>query len=374
MTTSRQYGADAPLLLTPGPLTTAAPVRSAMLRDWGSREADFIALTTRLREKLLAVAGQPTGYAAIPLQGSGTFAVEAMIATFVPGGGKVLVLVNGSYGRRMVDMARRLGRTVSVLEVGEDTPVDPARVDDALARDKAITDVAAVHVETTSGLLNPIDGIAAAVAGRGRRLLIDAMSAFGALACYPDRMNASAIAASSNKCLEGVPGVGIVIAAEDALRTSAGHCPSLSLDLCDQWRGFEQNGQWRFTPPVQVVAALDTALDLLADEGGPPARLARYSETARIIRSGLEGLGLRPFLAPDHQAPIIITFHPLEDRSFSLIDFHDRLLDAGFAIYPGKITTTPTFRVGCIGQVFPTDARRFVRAVETILRAGKRKG
>ncbi len=224
-----------PYLLTPGPLTTSATTKEAMLRDWGSRDAAFIAMNARVRDRLVDLAGGRGSHVCVPLQGSGTFIVEAMIGTLVPPAGKLLVLVNGAYGRRMVRICEVARRAVAALEAAEDAPVDPAALDAALAADPAITHVAVVQCETTSGVLNPVEAVAEVTARRGRRLLVDAMSAFGALPLDAARVRYDALVASSNKCLEGVPGVGFAIVRQTALEAAAGQAPSLSLDLHDQW-------------------------------------------------------------------------------------------------------------------------------------------
>lgn len=355
-----------PLLLTPGPLTTAAATRAAATRDWGSRETDFIELTARLRRRLADLAGGDD-LVAVPIQGSGTFAVEAMLGSMVPAEGRVLILINGAYGKRMAEICRRIGRAYRKIECAEDQAPDAKSLDRALHADPSITHVAVVHVETTSGILNPLEDIAAVTARHGRRLLIDAMSAFGALALDVNRVKFDAVAASSNKCLEGLPGISFVIAPKDVLSDAAGRAPSLAFDLHDQWRGFEANGQWRFTPPTQIVAALDVALDLLDAEGGIVARHRRYQANLDTLRAGMTGLGFRPYLPEALSAPIIATFHPLPNNSFEFNAFHRGLLDRGFAIYPGKLTAVPSFRVGCIGQVFPADMQRFVDAVSALI-------
>ena len=353
-----------PLLLTPGPLTTDPRVRAAMGRDWGSRDAAFIALTAELRERLLAVANGAGTHLAVPLQGSGTFIVEAAIATLVRPGDKLLALVNGAYGRRMVEIARRLGRPVEVLEWVENAPVDPAQVKAALDADPAITHLALVHCETTSGLLNPLAEVAAMTAEAGRRLILDAMSSFGALPIDLSRTPIAAVLASSNKCLEGVPGLGFALIERSALEAAKGVSPSLSLDLHDQWRGFEANGQWRFTPPVQVVAALVEALRLLEAEGGAPARLARYQANLKVVVEGFSQLGYAPYLDPSLQAPIIATFRSPDGFDFEA--FYDALAARDFIIYPGKLTREPSFRIGCIGAVEPEDFEHLVAAAAEI--------
>ena len=355
-----------PLLLTPGPLTTDQRVRQAMLRDWGSRDAAFIALTDELRARLLAVANGGAMHVAVPIQGSGTFVVEAAIATLVRPTDKLLVLVNGAYGRRMMEIARRLGRHVEALEWAEDRPVEAGRLAQTLAADPEITHVALVHCETTSGLLNPLAEIAAATARAGRSLILDAMSSFGALPIDLAATPITAVLASSNKCLEGVPGLGFALVEQSVLASAKGVSPSLSLDLHDQWRGFEANGQWRFTPPVQVVAALVEALRLLELEGGPPARLARYRANLDVLAKGFVGLGFPLYLDPADQAPIIATFRPPPDRAFDFQSFNDALAARGFVIYPGKLTREPSFRIGCIGAVGPADFERLIAASAAI--------
>ena len=350
-----------PILLTPGPLTTAEPTRRAMLRDWGSRDAGFIVLTAELRARLLAVANGGERHVCVPLQGSGTFIVEAAITTLARRSDHLLVLVNGAYGERMLAIAERQGLQTHALRWPEDAAVDPAEVDRTLAAHPEVTHVAVVHCETTTGLLNPLSEVAAVVARHGRALLVDAMASFGALPIDLATMPATAVMASSNKCLEGTPGLGFALVARDALARAAGVCPSLSLDLHAQHRGFEANGQWRFTPPVQVVAALVEALRALEAEGGPPARLARYRNNLDVLVAGMARLGFELYLAPALQAPIIATFRA--PPSFAFQPFYDGLAERGFLIYPGKLTKADSFRIGCIGAVDSGVFERLLQAV-----------
>lgn len=357
-----------PLLLTPGPLTTHHETREAMLRDWGSRDAAFIAMTADLRRRLLAVARAEAGHIAIPLQGSGTFIVEAAIATLIAPAATLLILINGHYGERMTAIARRLGLRVEVAQWPEDQAVDPQQVDALLAANDAITDVAVVHCETTSGLLNPLEAIAAVVKRHGRRLLVDAMSSFGALPIDLGRTPAVAVMASSNKCLEGVPGIGFALVERGAIERSKGNCRSMSLDLHDQWQGFERNGQWRFTPPVQVVAALVTALQRLEREGGPAARLTRYRRNLDVLAAGMRKLGFALFLDPIVQAPIIATFHAPREPWYEFETMFEALAAEGFVIYPGKLTRADSFRIGCIGDVDHHDFERFLEVMGSVVK------
>ncbi len=356
-----------PYLLTPGPLTTAAETKAAMLHDWGSRDEDFIGTNARVGMKLVHIAGATTSHVYVPLQGSGTFIIEATLTTLIPRGAKALVLVNGAYGRRMASILERTGRACAVLETQEDQPNDTAALDAALAADEAVGHVLCVHCETTSGILNPLEDIAAIVAKRGRRLLIDAMSAFGALPINARTLPFDALMASSNKCLEGVPGMGFSIISREALEAAEGNAESLSLDLFDQWKAMEANGQWRFTPPTHVVAALDAALTLFDAEGGREGRLMRYRENCAILIEGMRGLGFEPLLADAVQAPIIITFHMPGDKTFNFKAFYYGLKERGFVIYPGKLTKAPSFRMGCIGALGSDEMRSAVAAVKGVM-------
>jgi len=354
-------------LLTPGPLTTSDTVKRAMLRDWGSRDDAFIAMNRDMCERLIALAGAEQTHVCVPLQGSGTFVVEATLATVLPRDGKLLVLVNGAYGTRMVQMARVMGRAVEAIEWREDEQVDPRALDQRLADDENITHVAVVHCETTSGILNPVEAVAEVVATHGRALVIDAMSAFGALPLDARDIEFAAVCASSNKCLEGVPGMGFALIRRDVLEQCKGNAHSLSLDLFAQRQGFEKNGQWRFTPPTQVIAAFSQALDEHADEGGVAGRGARYARNHQVLVDGMEALGFRCLLPRAVQAPIIVTFLMPVDPCFEFAEFYDRLRDKGFLIYPGKLTVADSFRVGCIGHLGEAEMKAALDAIRTVL-------
>jgi 2-aminoethylphosphonate-pyruvate transaminase len=356
-----------PILLTPGPLTTALPTRMAMLRDWGSWDSNFNAITAAVRERLLDVVGGSDAHVCVPMQGSGTFSVEAAVNTLVPRDGHVLVLVNGAYGQRFAKLARMMGRRVSVFETAEDVPTTAADVDRLLAEDGSITHVGLIHCETSTGILNPLREIAEVVARHGRRLIVDAMSSFGALPIDARSMPFDAVIAASGKCIEGPPGMAFVIARRTALEHCAGNSTSLSLDLFDQWQYMEKTTQWRYTPPTHVVAAFAVALDAFVAEGGQPARLARYTRNYETLVKGMAELGFRPFLDPRIQAPIIVTFHAPADPRYTFRAFYDSVRDKGFILYPGKLTQLETFRVGCIGAIDRDEMRHAVNAVRDTL-------
>jgi 2-aminoethylphosphonate-pyruvate transaminase len=356
-----------PFLLTPGPLTTSRATKEAMLRDWGSRDGTFVAMNARVRRRLLELVHGDGSHVCVPLQGSGTFIVEAMIGTLLPPRGKLLVLVNGAYGRRIVRMCEYYRRAFEAVETAEDQPADPAALEARLARDPAISHVAVVQCETTSGVLNPVEEIAAVTARAGRRLLIDAMSAFGALPLDARRIAFDAVVASANKCLEGVPGMGFAIVRREALEEARGQAPSLSLDLHDQWIAMEKNGQWRFTPPTHVIAALDAALEQHAAEGGVEGRGRRYRGNCALLVAGLRGLGFETLLPDRLQAPIIVTVRMPADPRFHFETFYERLGQRGFLIYPGKLTVADSFRIGCIGALGEAEMRGVLRAITEVI-------
>jgi len=358
-----------PWLLTPGPLTTSLSVKQAMLRDWGSRDPDFIAMIARIRSQLVALAKGGDAYTAIPVQGSGTYAVEAMLSTLVPRGGKLLILVNGAYGKRATQICDYAGRSYAVYETAEDTPPEPDAIAAILAADPGISHVFAVHCETTTGILNPIREIAAVTAKAGRRLLVDSMSAFGALPIDAETVPFDALAASSNKCLEGVPGLGFVIVRKTALKEAAGNAVSLSLDLAEQVKALDAGGQFRFTPPVQVLAAFDQAISEHAAEGGVAGRGARYTANRDRLIAGMRTLGFATLLPDELQAPIIVTFRMPADPAFRFTEFYDRLKAMGYVIYPGKLTVAESFRMGCIGRLGAPEIDGALAAVAEALKA-----
>jgi 2-aminoethylphosphonate-pyruvate transaminase len=357
-----------PILLTPGPLTTSLRTKQAMLNDWGSWDAAFNAITASLRKDLVDIVGGGSEYTCVPLQGSGTFSVEAAIGTVVPRAGRVLVPNNGAYCARIVKICKYLGRSVVDLPVPEDQPVTGAIVEAALAADPAITHVAQVHCETGAGVLNDLASIAQVCARRGKGLIVDAMSSFAAIPIDVATMPFDALIAASGKCLEGVPGMGFVIARKAVLEARAGNAHSLAMDLHDQYVYMEKTTQWRYTPPTHVVAALRVAVDQFREEGGQPARLARYVGNCEALVSGMAGLGFRTFLSAPVQAPIIVTFHAPADAAYDFKTFYAKTRERGYILYPGKLTQVETFRVGCIGAIDANEMRNVVSAVAATLK------
>ena len=356
-----------PWLLTPGPLTTSLSVKQAMLHDYGSRDTHFIAVNRSVRSALVDIINGGQDYTCVPLQGSGTFVVEAMLGTFIPHDGKALILINGAYGKRMAKICDYLGRAYSILETPEDTPVDVAALERQLAADAAITHVAVVHCETTSGILNQIADVAATVKKQDRKLLIDSMSAFGALSLDAREIAFDAVVASSNKCLEGAPGMGFCLACIEALQKTQGNAHALTLDLYDQWVSMEKTDQWRFTPPTHCILAFAQALQEFNEEGGVAGRGQRYAENCRILVQGMRELGFQTLLPDELQAPIIVTFHMPADPMFNFQYFYDSLRRKNYVIYPGKLTVADSFRIGCIGRLNADHMRGALAAIKETL-------
>jgi 2-aminoethylphosphonate-pyruvate transaminase len=356
-----------PILLTPGPLTTSLATKVAMLNDWGSWDTDFNALTADVCRRLVAIIDGGDNFVCVPMQGSGTYAVEAAVGTLVPRDGKLLVLVNGAYGERLARLTATMGRALSVLDFGETCPVDPARVAAALAGDAAITHVGIIHCETSTGMLNPLEEVARVVAAAGRRLLVDAMSSFAVLPLSARDIPFDAVIASSNKALEGVPGMGFVLARTETLIAAKGNAHSLSLDLHDQFIYMRATGRWRYTPPTHVVAALASALDQYDAEGGRPGRLGRYTANCERLLAGLVRLGLEPFLPRALQAPIIVTVRAPGHPNYAFSDLYEHAKASGFILYPGKLTELETFRVGCIGAIGAAEIDAALAAIERAL-------
>ncbi len=327
-----------------------------------------IAVTADVRTKLLAIVHGHDTHVCVPMQGSGTFSVEAAVNTLVPRDGHMLVLINGAYGSRLAKLTQMMGCKVSTFETAEDVPTTPQDVDRLLAADPTLTHVGLIHCETSTGILNPLPEIAAVVKRHGKSLIVDAMSSFGAIGIDARTMPFDALIAASGKCVEGPPGMGFVLARRSVLEQCAGNSSSLSLDLHDQWTYMEKTTQWRYTPPTHVVVAFNAALDQYLAEGGQPARLARYAKNCATLVAGMAELGFKVFLRPEIQAPIILTFHAPPDPAYNFKDFYARVRDKGFILYPGKLTRVETFRVGCIGAVGPDEMRQAVNVVRDVLR------
>jgi 2-aminoethylphosphonate-pyruvate transaminase len=357
------------ILFTPGPLTTSRTVKQAMLRDLGSRDITFIQAVRHIRSALLAVAGvsRETGYEAVLMQGSGTFGIESVIGSTVPPDGRLLVIINGAYGDRIARISRVLGIDTTTLEYPTSALPAAADVDRMLTEDQAITNVATVHCETTTGIINPIEEIGRAVKQHEKAYFVDSMSAFGAVAFNLEHCGIDFMVSSANKCIEGVPGFSFAICRRDSLQATQGWARSVSLDLLAQWQGLEANGQFRFTPPTHAILAFEQALDELEAEGGVEGRAVRYRDNYEVLVTGMREMGFVEYLAPELQGTIITAFRYPRHSRFQFDEFYTRLNDKGFVIYPGKVSSTDCFRIGNIGRLFESDIRALLTAIRETL-------
>ncbi|CAB3369681.1 Hypothetical predicted protein [Cloeon dipterum] len=364
-------------LFTPGPLNCTWSVKEAMLRDLGSRDLEFVQTVQQIRSELLAIAETPESeFTAVLLQGSGTYAVEAVLHTVIPkSGGKILLLINGAYGRRMQTMCSYLpGVEVAVLEFEEDEAVSEDHLEKFLSASQTdFSAVCVVHCETSSGVLNPIEDVGRVV----KRLIptcafvVDAMSSFGAVPIDIEAAGADFVISSANKCLQGVPGFAFVIARRDKLSQCEGNARCLSLDLVAQLRGLEGDGQFRFTPPTHTLLAFRQALTEFKLEGGLTVRANRYKKNWQIVHEGMRKLGIRPLLKHGEKGAdgyIISSFHFPQHPNFDFEKFYKKLSGLGLVIYPGKVTRTPCFRIGHIGDLSARDSQKLVECIEIVLR------
>ncbi|MFM4848730.1 2-aminoethylphosphonate--pyruvate transaminase [Aeromonas rivipollensis] len=356
------------LLLTPGPLSTTATVRAAMLQDSCTWDADYnLGVVEPIRRELVRLATGPEyegDYSAVLLQGSGSYVVESVLGSAIGADECLLIINNGAYGARMGEMARCLGLRHHELDCGETTRPEPAAIDAMLVRHPEITHLAMVHCETTTGMLNPLEEVAELCLRRGIRLIVDAMSSFGGIPIDMGRLGIEFLISSANKCIQGVPGFGFVIARRAALMACAGRARSVSLDLHAQWQTMEQQGgKWRFTSPTHTVLAFAQALRELDEEGGIAARHQRYSENQRILVAGMAELGFAPLLPEQWQSPIITAFYSPAHPDYRFADFYQRLKGQGFVIYPGKVSQADCFRIGNIGDVTPVRVRALLAAM-----------
>ena len=358
-----------PYLLTPGPLTTTPAVKEAMLRDWGSWDADLRAVVSSIRSDLLDIADASQGFECVLLQGSGSYGVEAALGSFAPKNKKTLMLTNGAYGERAIKALSYMNRDFISYETDE---LEAPSADEVAALLKSNPDVGAVFLvqcETTSGIVNPIEDIAAVAQKAGCIVILDAMSSFGAMDLSMKRMGIDVLISSANKCIEGVPGFTYILARRDLLEASQGASHSLSLDLYEQWAYMQKSGQFRYTPPTHTLVAFAKALEQHKAEGGAPGRLARYKKTAKALRDGMRRIGLTPLLGDNETGPIIQTFATPRDPNFDFTRFYEGLKQRGFIIYPGKLTKRPSFRVGNMGALDHEVMAMLVEATEATLKA-----
>ena len=360
------------ILFTPGPLTTSRTVKQAMLRDLGSRDSEFIGLVKDIRHKLVELGQADTDeYTTVLMQGSGTFGLEAVVSSTVPPDGKLLVIINGAYGKRLVKIASILKIDTVTLEYPENTTPNLREIENTLKTDKDITNVSVVHCETTTGIINPIREIGEFVVKSGAKYFVDAMSSFGAVPVNLAECNIDYLVSSANKCIEGMPGFSLVLCKLSSLKETVGYARSLSFDLLSQYQGLEKNGQFRFTPPTHALAAFRQALAELEAEGGVPGRAERYRKNYETLIAGMRQMGFREYIKPEDQGYIITSFLYPDDPNFSFAEFYESLNQKDYVIYPGKVSDADCFRIGNIGRIFEADIKALLAAIrETIAEMG----
>ncbi|ENU1227053.1 2-aminoethylphosphonate--pyruvate transaminase [Providencia rettgeri] len=354
------------LLLTPGPLTTSKTVKDAMLFDSCTWDDDYnLGVVQNIRQQLVTLATDKKGYSSVLLQGSGSYAVEAVLGSAIGAKEKIFIISNGAYGARMAQMAEGLGISHCIYDCGEVSLPDLQQIEQILQQDNQITHIAMVHCETTTGILNPIEKVAKLAKQYQKRYIVDAMSSFGGIPMDIAELNIDFLISSANKCIQGVPGFAFVIARTEALEYCKGQSRSLSLDLYAQWRCMEDfNGKWRFTSPTHTVLAFAQALKELMQEGGVAARFQRYQRNQHKLVSGMRELGFTTLLEDSLHSPIITAFYSPNSPDYQFKKFYQNLKSQGFVIYPGKVSQSDCFRIGNIGEVYEKDIDALLLAIE----------
>ncbi|MCP4612380.1 MAG: 2-aminoethylphosphonate--pyruvate transaminase [Planctomycetes bacterium] len=352
------------ILFTPGPLTTSKTVKQAMLRDLGSRDTEFIAIVQEIRQKLVEFGqANPDQYTTVLMQGSGTFGLEAVVSSTVPPDGKLLIIINGAYGKRLAKIASVLNIDTITLEYPENTIPNLQEIEDKLTTDNKITTVSVVHCETTTGIINPIREIGELVAKSGAKYFVDAMSSFGAVPINLSECNIDYLVSSANKCIEGVPGFSFVLSKLSSLMETTGYARTVSFNLLEQYQGLEKNGQFRFTPPTHTLAAFRQAIEELETEGGVKGRAERYRNNYETLIEGMRKMGFKEYLKPEIQGYIITSFLYPDDPNFSFEKFYESLNQKDYVIYPGKVSDADCFRIGNIGRISDADIKNLLVAI-----------
>lgn len=360
-----------PLLLTPGPVSVSMTTKQVMLRDRASGGAEFVADLQLARRYMVGLVNGGAAYTAIPLPGSATYANEAVIASLVPAGGKLLIHTNGVYGDRLVEICQHTGVPYAVIRTQPFTPPTAAQFEAAILADAGITHVMVVHCETSTGVMNPLEEIAAVCRAHTKGLFVDAVASFGAVAIDAPRLGLQAITVSSNKCMQGVPGIGWSVVQKTALENARGTCKSLVIDLWDQNQHMDRTNGFRFTPPTQVLAAFAQACREHEAEGGSPVRLARYQANWRRLVGGMRQMGFVTVVPDSAASPIVATFHNPKHPRFSFDALFEGMQRRGFIIFPGRLALADTFRIGCMGAVTEQDMAEAMQAVaETMTEMG----
>lgn len=358
-------------LLTPGPLTTTEAVKKEMLFDRCTWDDEYKSITQKIRKELLDIGNvNEEDYTAVLMQGSGTFAVESVITSTVGEKDRLLIIANGAYGERIGQIAEHISLNHVIYNNEYDEHPDMDKVKEILDKDTEITHIAMVHCETTTGILNPIEHLSVIAKEYNKTLIIDAMSSFGGIPIDIKALGIDYLISSANKCIQGVPGFGFVVAKKEKLEKCKGISRSLSLDLYDQYKGMDKDGKWRFTSPTHVVAAFSKALDELKEEGGVEGRYNRYKNNNLVLRKKLKEIGIESYIEENKQSPIITTFAFPTD-AFSFNEFYSFIKERGFVIYPGKLTDVDTFRIGNIGEIYEEDINKLCEIIEGYVKGMK---
>jgi 2-aminoethylphosphonate-pyruvate transaminase len=352
------------VLLNPGPACTSAKVKEAVIEfgDVCPREEETGNLMRAISDKVKGhLTSTPKDYEAVLFTSSGTGALESILSSLPVKEQKVLNIVNGEYGKRIHEILDTYKIPVVDIdfENGEiDLTVIKEYIDSGF-----YSHVAIVHCETTTGILNDIKTVAKMAKEKNLTVIVDAMSSAFAYPIDMEKDGIDFLACSSNKLAQGLPGIGIVVARKDLIQT----CDTRSyyFSLKDQAEYFNKTNQMRFTPAVQILASLDTALDELGEEG-IVNRLKRYSQLNQIIRIKMKSLGFDPVVELKSNSAIITAYY--EPDGFNFNDFHDYLKDKNFIVYPGKLADNKSFRISNIGDLKIEEINNFLLHVSEYMK------
>lgn len=359
------------ILLNPGPATTTDSVKLAqVVPDICHREKEFSDMMCSVREDLTKIATKtPEEYTCILFAGSGTAAVESVISSVSPPDKKILIVNNGAYGERMVDMAKVHEINYAEMKSREYETPDIRGIEKILKDDKKFSSIAMVHHETTSGLLNPMKEMGKIAKANNCTYILDAMSSFAGMVFDIKEEGVDYMVSSSNKCIQGMPGISFVIAKREELEKIKNYPKrTVYLDLYKQFESLEKKAQMQFTVPIQTMYALRQAIDEFLDEGAEQ-RETRYLQSWAILVKGMRDIGFKKLLGNDSskESGILTTFYEPKDSRYNFNKMHDLLYERGFTIYPGKIGAENTFRLANLGAINYKDIQRFLGAMKEVM-------
>ncbi|AZF38321.1 2-aminoethylphosphonate:pyruvate aminotransferase [Pseudomonas sp. R4-39-08] len=355
---------DNQLLFTPGPLNTSATVKSAAMRDMGSRTQAMREVTTEIVDTLHKVSELSADYTTVLLQGSGTFAVEAMLSSLIDNDDHALVLVSGDYSSRMADICNIYGIQHQLLNFEESEGVCPQKLKAFLdSGPKQFSHLLFVHYETALGVVNPYQPIIDIAWQHGLKVLVDCVSSFGLLPINSERPNLVAMASSANKCIQGLTGASFVFVQHKELMLERKK-RTLAFDLKAQSTTFFASGEWRFSPPVQILLGLRQALREYVQEGGRAQRYKKYFALHKYLESRLSTLGIFPIINAGVRAPIINTYSLPTTMDYACLSAS--LIKRNIVVYASKLKGC--FRVGTAGDIRPSDIDTLVNEIDTTMK------